>query len=97
MFNYDQAEVQAVIEQMRVQLTKSQDNTNDLMTAVKIVQDGAWVGQGARSFLSDAARLKTEIDAMHNALTTFISSLGQASTLEDSTIANLQQLIAALP
>jgi uncharacterized protein YukE len=97
LFNYDQPEVQTARQNVQTQLARSRENTATLMNAVKIVQDGAWIGQGATAFLADAAHLKSEIEAMHEALSAYLGALGQASSTADGAIATLQQLIGALP
>lgn len=97
MFNYHLPEVQSGLQTVRDQAARAEEIDGQLKQAVQVIQQGAWLGESAQSFETDAARLEASIDELEQELARFIANLTQASGYADDASTAIRNLVASLP
>jgi len=86
VYNYKADEVEADISSVNTQLSALRDQNSALITAVKPIPEGAWVGKGEQGFMADWDSLEQKIAALDDYLVQFVQALTNAASVAEQAV-----------
>ena len=88
VYNYKADEVEADISQVNSLLGQLRDQHSALITAVKPIPEGAWVGRGEQGFMADWDSLQQKIAALDDYLVQFVQALTNAASVAEQAVSD---------
>jgi len=86
VYNYKADEVAADLSQINSLLSQLRDQNSALITAVKPIPEGAWVGRGEQGFMADWDSLEQKIAALDDYLMQFYQALNNAASVAEQAV-----------